>query len=251
MNENNRSAIVIAAGLGMILMAVVVFLTWSAHTDGIDRLGDAVEFMANNNDTAGRLAITMGALALGVLALLVIVIELAPEDVELELKVEQAGTTMIVPAAALRARLEEALVRLPDVSAAKARVSTRDKGIATRLDVSVTPGANVANVTERASRVVVDTMQTELGLPLSGLPTVRIGFGGPKEIAVTPAAVVVGAPVETPELPAMEPGTMMGDAGDAPPPEPAVMDPLEGVVPEAEAPATDAQRDDQTDPPGW
>lgn len=258
MNETNRTAIVLAAAVWIILMAVVIFLTWSADDKVIDKLADFAEYLQANvqGDTAGRLIVTLGALAMVTLGLLVIVIELAPEDEERELRVEQAGSTTIVPAQALRMRLEEGLMALPDVTAAKARVFTREKGIASNLDITIAQGANIASVTQESSRIVVDTIQTELGLPVSGLPTVRIGFGGAKLQPV--ASSVVQSPV-----PAMEPAAMMGSAAS----EPAVMDPLEGTDPAEPTPAdtpvegtdpaepapadtpVEGQREEET--PGW
>jgi hypothetical protein len=188
-NEANRTAIVLLAAAWIVLMAVVIFVTWAAPGDAIEALGDVVQEMDENNDTAGRLVVTLGALALTVFALLVIILELAPEDEERELRVKQAGSTTIVPALALRQRLEEAIGALPDVSTVKAKVWTQDNGIATNLNLGLTPRANVANVTQEASRIVVDTIQTELGLPVAGLPEVRISFGGekPQKAEVTPA----------------------------------------------------------------
>jgi hypothetical protein len=262
MNETNRTAIVLAAAFWIILMAVVIFLTWSADDKVIDKLADFAEYLQANvqGDTAGRLIVTLGALAIVTLGLLVIVIELAPEDEERELRVEQAGSTTIVPAQALRLRLEEGLMALPEVTAAKARVFTREKGIASNLDITIAQGANIASVTQESSRIVVDTIQTELGLPVSGLPTVRIGFGGAKLQAVASSVV------RSPE-PAMDTAAMMGSVDDAAPSEPAVMDPLEGIDLAEPAPAdtpvegtgsaeptpadtpVEGQREEET--PGW
>jgi hypothetical protein len=251
MNETNRTAIVLGAAVWIILMAVVIFLAWSADDKVIDKLGDFAEFLQANvqGDTAGRLIVTLGALALVALGLLVIVIELAPEDEERELRVEQAGSTTIVPAQALRLRLEEGLMALPDVTAAKARVFSREKGIASSLDLTIAPGANIASITQESSRIVVDTIQTELGLPVSGLPTVRIGFGGAKLQPI--ASSIIQSPQQTTE-PAMEPSEMMGSAGDPVPSEPAVMDPPEetdaGEPAPTEAPVEE-RREEET--PGW
>jgi hypothetical protein len=184
MNETNRTAIVLVAAIWIILMAVVIFFTWAVPQETIDRLEDFVQFLDDNQTNAGKLIVTLSALVAAVLALLIIILELAPEEEVRELRVEQAGATTIVPAEALRARLEEALTALPDVTAARARVTTRDKGIASSLEVTVTPTANVAHVTQEATRVVVDTIQTDLGLPVSGVPSVRIAFGGTKPQAV-------------------------------------------------------------------
>lgn len=206
MNETNRAAIVLFAALVVIAMAVIIFLTWAADEKVVDRLGDMVEYMDAHRDNAGRLIVTLAALIVAVLALLVIILELAPEEEEKELRVEQAGATTIVPAQALRLRLQEALMALPQVSAARARVSTRDRGIAAALDLTVAPDTNVGSITQEAIRVVVDAVQTDLGLPVSGVPTVRVTFA-------PPAAVPVASSVARPP----EPPAAVAPVGDTPP----------------------------------
>lgn len=178
MNETNRYLIVLAFAVWIVLMAVVVFITWAAPDDAVDRIGDFAEFFADNNSTSGQLVITLGALATAVFALLWIVLELAPDDEVKELRIEQAGATTIIPADALRLRLEEALLALPGVTAARSRVRPRDKGVAVGTDLTVTQAANVGEVTQAAVRTIVDTMHDDLGLPVSGTPDVKIAFGG-------------------------------------------------------------------------
>ena len=235
MNDANRTAIVLFAAFWIVVMAIVAFLAWAAPDDVIEALGDVVQELDQNNDTAGRLIITLAALALAVFGLLVIVLELAPEDEERELRVKQAGSTTIVPAQALRLRLEEALASMPEVATAKARVWTRDNGIATNLDLGLVPRANVVNVTQESSRIVIDIIQTELGLPVAGLPNVRVSFGDEKPLPVTAAAMrsdyaassIVRPPQREPET---EPQEMLGGAEDAPPAEPSVIDATEGTA---------------------
>jgi len=255
MNEANRTAIVLLAAAWIVLMAIVIFLAWAAPDDAISTLGDIVQELDDNNDTAGRLILTLGALALAVFGLLVIILELAPEDEERELHVKQAGSTTIVPAQALRLRLEEALASLPEVTTAKARVWTRDNGIATNLDLALAPKANVANVTQESSRIVVDIIQTELGLPVAGLPNVRVSFGGEKPLRVTAAAMspataassIVRPPERQPET---DPREILGGAEDAPPAEPPVIDATEGTADASPGPLVygdtpEPRRDDQ------
>lgn len=203
MNETNRSLIVLFCGILVMLMAVLIFLTWSANADVIDALYDTVDYFNNHNDDPGRLIVTLVALIVAVMGLLVIILELAPEDEEKELKVQQAGATTIVPAAALRERLEEALVALPEVTAARSRVKTKDQGIAVDLEVTVTPTANVAHVTQEANRVAVDTIQEDLGLPVKGTPVVRVSFGGAKPEAV--ASSMTEPPLAPPPPPTAAP----------------------------------------------
>jgi len=189
MNETNRYLIVLTAAAWIVVSAVVVFVTWAAPDDAIGRLADVVEFLDDNNTSAGQLVITLGALATAVLALLWIVVELAPDDEVKELRIEQAGATTIVPADALRMRLEEALLTIPGVTAARSRVWPRDKGVAVSMELTVTQAANVGDVTHTAVRTVVDTMHEDLGLPVSGTPDVRIAFGGSRsgETSAVPA----------------------------------------------------------------
>jgi hypothetical protein len=196
-NDANRTLIVLVAAVWIVAMAVLIFFTWTADADIIDGIGDFQEYLADHNDDAGKLIVTLGALVAAVLALIVIIIEVAPEDEERELRVEQAGATTIVPASALRQRLEEAVTAIPQITAAKARVSTRDKGIATALDITLLPSANVAAITQEASRVVIDTVQTDLGLPVVGVPTVKIAFAPAGTVAAAPAPAPAAPPVPT------------------------------------------------------
>lgn len=229
MNEFNRLFIVFFASLLIILMAVVIFLVWAVPDDVIRNLGEAVEFLDENDGLAGQLIVTLGALTIGVLALLMIIVELAPEDEPKELRVEQAGATTVIPADALRLRLEEALLSLPEVTAARSRVTTRDGGISTSLDLTVTPQANLAEVTQSANRAVIDTVQSDLGLPVAGVPSVKFAFGGSKAGATPPAPTAepasplepspsVLAPIDPAPATPSEAGSAAESTAVAPPP---------------------------------
>lgn len=250
MYELNRSLIVLFCGVLIMLAAVVIFLTWSANTEVIDGLFDAVGYLEDHNDDPGRLIVTLGAMIIAVAALLVIILELAPEDEIRELKVRQAGATTIVPAQALRDRLEEALVALPDVTAARVKVNTRDEGIAASLDITVTPTANVAHVTQESARVVIDTIQEDLGLPLRGTPVVRVAFGGEKP---APVASSVSQPPQ-PAEPSPPPQTPEPPQADAPqqPPEPQDYTQFQRPAERSQSPYAppETQREEQSPPEG-
>ncbi len=260
MNETNRTAIVLLAALWIVLMAVVVFAAWAAADDAVDRLGDFVEYLDDHRDEdASRLILTLGALVLIVLALLLIVVELAPEEEGREIRVEQAGATTIVPAEPLRLRLEEALTAMTQVTAARARVFSQEKGIGMKLELTVTPDANIAVVTQEASRVVVETLQADLGLPVSAPPSVRILFGPPKAEPVassltqppTPEAPPApeAAPPEAPhpaEPTLTPPAEPAGPAAAEPPPEPS----REAAAPEGERPQPGAATEPPPQAPG-
>jgi hypothetical protein len=255
MDTTNRLFIVLCAAAWIVAMAVIVFLTWAAPDRTIDRLGDFVEFLGNNDGDLGKLVITLAATAAAILGLLVIVLELAPEEDAKELRIEQAGATMIVPGDALRLRLEEALLeRLPEVTAARSRVAARDRGVSIDMDLTVVPGTNASHVTEDAVNVVSDAIHHDLGLPVAGIPRVRIAFGGSRQVrpaapkpapepapASTPAAEPSGAPMSllqttderistaTPPQspPAAAPGPLIYDETSFEPAAPAVEQPPE------------------------
>ena len=195
MNETNRTAIVILAALWIVVMAVVIFAAWAADVETVERLQDFVSYLDDHRDNASRLILSLGALVLIVLSLLVIIVELAPEEEERVIKVEQAGATTIVPAEPLRLRLEETLTAMTQITAARARVFSQDKGIGMKLDLTVTADTNISAVTQEATRVVMETLQSDLGLPVSSPPVVRIAFGP------APAGEPVASSVAQPPIP--------------------------------------------------
>jgi hypothetical protein len=225
MNETNRMIIVMVAALWIVLMAVVIFLAWAADGETVERLDDFVRYLDDHRDNASRLIVTLGALVMIVLALLLIIVEMAPEEEAREIRVEQAGATTIVPAEPLRMRLEEALTGMPQVTVARARVFSHDKGIGMKLDLTVTPDTNVAVVTQEASRVVVETLQADLGLPVTAPPSVRIVFGPAKPEGVPPGGPAGVEPIassmsQSPFEPAPavdEPASAEGDRLAEPP----------------------------------
>ena len=248
MNETNRAAIVLLAALWIVLMAVVIFLVWAADMETVGELEDFVQYLDDHRDDASRLIVTLAALVLIVLALLLVIVELAPEEETRELRVEQAGATTIVPAEPLRLRLEEALTGIAQVTAAKARVFSHDKGIGMKLELTVTPDTNIALVTQDASRVVVETLQADLGLPVSAPPEVRIIFGPPRTAPLAssmtqppkpeapPAAPLSHEPTTEPAEPTPEAATPEGERPSETPP-PAPPDAASG--PAAEGPPQD------------
>jgi len=173
----NRAAIVGLAFAWVIIMALVILLTWGADSESIDRLGDFVSYLNNHTDNASKLILTLGAAALIVLALMVIVAELVPAEPTAEVRLESVtGATAILPMEAITQRLEEELRSLSQVQEAQAMVAARDKGLAVGMHLTLTPDANVSSTTEEACRVAQDTIEQKIGVALVGLPTVQIRF---------------------------------------------------------------------------
>ncbi len=179
MDAFNRAAVVALAFAWVILMALVILLTWGADSETIDRLGDMVSYLNDHTDNASKLIITLGAAALIVLSLTVIVAELVPaEPAAAQVRLESVtGATAILPAEAITQRLEQELRSLPQVQEAQAMVASRDRGLAVALNLTLAPDANVSSATEEACRLAQETIEQRIGVALVGLPTVQIRFG--------------------------------------------------------------------------
>lgn len=178
MDAFNRAAIVGLAFVWVILMALVILLTWGADSETIDRLGDLVSYLNDHTDNASKLILSLGAAALIVLSLIVIVAELVPAEPVSQVRLESVtGATAILPTEAITQRLEQELRSLPQVQEAQAMVASRDRGLAVALNLTLAPDANVSSATEEACRLAQETIEQKIGVALVGLPTVQIRFG--------------------------------------------------------------------------
>jgi len=177
----NRGIIVALAAIWVILMAVVILVTWAADTETIDRLGDLVRFLDDHTDNASKLILTLGALALVVLCLIVIVAELAPAGPSDDIRLEGVtGAAAVLSAEAINQRIEQEVTALPQVKESKASVTARDRGLAVALNLVLGPDANVPEATEEACRVTQETIEQKIGVALVGLPNVQITFSPPE-----------------------------------------------------------------------
>jgi hypothetical protein len=177
----NRGLIVALAAIWVTLMAMVILVTWAADTETIDRLGDLVRYLDDHTDNASKLILTLGALALVVLCLIVIVAELAPAGPSGNIRLEGVtGATAILSTEAINQRIEQEVTALPQVRESKASVTARDRGLAVALNLVLGPDANVPEATEAACRVTQETVEQKVGVALVGLPTVQITFSLPE-----------------------------------------------------------------------
>ena len=182
MDAFNRGIIVALAAIWVILMAVVILVTWAADTETIDRLGDLVRYLDEHTDNPSKLILTLGASALVVLCLIVIVAELAPAGPSADIRLEGVtGANAILSTEDIIQRIEQEVTALPQVKESKASVTARDRGLAVALNLVLGPDANVPEATEQACRVTQETIEQKIGVALVGLPTVQITFSPPED----------------------------------------------------------------------
>lgn len=182
MDAFNRGIIVALAAIWITLMAMVIFVTWAADTETIDRLGDLVRYLDDHTDNTSKLILTLGVSSLIVLCLIVIVAELAPAGPSTDIRLEGVtGATAILSTEDINQRIEQEVTALPQVKESKASVTARDRGLAVALNLILDPDANVPETTEEACRVTQETIEQKIGVALVGLPTVQIRFSPPAE----------------------------------------------------------------------
>jgi hypothetical protein len=177
----NRGIIVALAAIWVILMAMVIFVTWAADAETIDRLGDLVRYLDEHTDNASKLILTLGVSSLIVLCLIVIVAELAPAGPSTDIRLEGVtGATAVLSTEDINQRIEQEVTALPQIKESKASVTARDRGLAVALNLVLGPDANVPEATEEACRVTQETIEQKIGVALVGLPTVQIRFSAPE-----------------------------------------------------------------------
>jgi hypothetical protein len=177
----NRGTIVVLAAIWITFMVVVIFVTWAADTETIDRLGDLVRYLDEHTDNASKLILTLGVSSLIVLCLIVIVAELAPAGPSADIRLEGVtGATAVLSTEDINQRIEQEVTALPQIKESKASVTARDRGLAVALNLVLGPDANVPEATEEACRVTQETIEQKIGVALVGLPTVQIRFSAPE-----------------------------------------------------------------------
>ena len=181
MDAFNRGIIVALAAIWITLMVVVIFVTWAADAETIDRLGDLVRYLDDHTDNASKLILTLGVSSLIVLCLIVIVAELAPAGPSTDIRLEGVtGATAVLSTEDINQRIEQEVTALPQIKESKASVTARDRGLAVALNLVLGPDANVPEATEEACRVTQETIEQKIGVALVGLPTVQIRFSAPE-----------------------------------------------------------------------
>ena len=176
MNEVNRAGIVLLSAAVIVLAAAIILLAWTEYARIVDLFGDFVEYLNVHDDAAAKIIMTLGALTVAVIATLVIVVELSPQEDQRELRLDHGGTTTIMPADVLRLDIEGALLALPAVTKAQVDVASHRGKIAVGLELTVVPETNVAVISQEATAALAHRLQ-EAGLPLSQAPRLHITFG--------------------------------------------------------------------------
>jgi hypothetical protein len=228
MNLFNRIVLVVilvALAAGGIAVAV---LTWTLPNESIEKLGDAVQWLSDNNQELERALVAAVALLISVIAIALLLFELVPRNwTEVKVTDVQTGDAYL-STASIGQRIEEAVSRVPHVSDVRALVKAKRKGVQVSLDLHVEPQANLATVTDAANEAARDVLTNQVHVALVEPPHARLHY---RELVLSRARRQTG-------LLALEAGRPVTEQSSTPPAPAMVEKPPETPVEERELVAT-------------
>ena len=176
MNTFNRVVLVVLCLLLMFAAGAAAALAWAVPTESIDGLRDAAAWLDERNTDGTKAIITGVAVAVGVLALAVLIIELYPRAGG-QVKVTDLHIgDAVLSTAAVSQRVEEAVSQVPSVSDARASVRAKRSGVVVNLDLHVDPEANLATVIDEASEAARSILADKVHVALAEPPRTRIHY---------------------------------------------------------------------------
>jgi hypothetical protein len=193
----------------------LIVLAWTIPQESIDALREAVDWLDRHNKDLEKVVLTTGGAFLALMALLVLAAELMPEETSqvkiTDLKVGEA----VLSTADIGARVEEAVKQVANVAAVKAVVRARKQAVEVSLDLHVDPDANLATVSEEASRAVERVLAEKVHVELAASPRSRLHY---RELRLGRAAARPVTPAPPPQPPVLNEGrpAPAADAEEAP-----------------------------------
>ena len=176
MDLTNRVLIVCGALTWIFLVMVVILLAWGAPDQSIDKLQDLATYVADHNDTPAKLIVTFGGLILIMLALIIIISEIAPSEGG-TLKMERVGgATAHISTEEVALRLEEELQTFPQLRQVQASVKSRGQKAEIKLELHVSAEAELTSTAEEACRRARQLLEERMGVALAGPPEARLHY---------------------------------------------------------------------------
>jgi hypothetical protein len=176
MDVTNRVLIIGASLLWIFIIFVIILLAWGAPDESITRILDLGDYLNDHNNNAAKLIITFGGLIFALIALMIIIIELAPEQTG-QLAVTKVGSgDARIGTDEIALRVEEELRAVPQLAQVQATVIGRGQKAEVRLDLQVSPQADLALVAEEACHRAQQLIEGRMGVGLTGRPKADLHY---------------------------------------------------------------------------
>ena len=191
MDLTNRVLVLGGALLWIFVILVIILLAWGAPDESIVRLTDLAGYLEDHNETTVKLIMTFGGLILILLAVIVIIFEVAPPATR-SMRVEKVGGGEArISTEEIAHVLEEKLRELPDVNQVQASVLARGRKAEVSLDLHVGLEADLSATAEEACRRARQLFEEQIGVTLARSPQARLHYrelrvARPKEASTSP-----------------------------------------------------------------
>jgi len=172
----NRVVLIILCLLLITAAVAIIVLTWTIPNRTINWLGEAAQWMDDNDGDLEKALLTTVSASIGLIATIVLLIELIPRrgpGVKVS-GLNRGNATLST--AAIGQRIEEAVCQVPNVAEVRANVTSKKNGVLLALDLQVNPDANLATVTDEACQVAEDVLENRVHVALLKPPTARLHY---------------------------------------------------------------------------
>jgi len=169
----NKAIIVVLLLIWVILWAGAIVVALVSSAEVISTANGVASFLERYNTIYTRLMFTVIGFVFILVALLLLVAELAPSGVPAVRLSQVAGGTALLTTDAIVQRLKYEVEHLEQVGEVKPEVKSRGKVVSIRLDLRTAPQADIVKKTEEVFGVVREVIE-EMGVSLYRLPTVYI-----------------------------------------------------------------------------
>lgn len=176
MDVTNRTIIIAASLLWISLALFIILLAWGAPDESIDKLSHLARYLNDHNTTGTKLVVTFGGLILVLLGVMAIILEAAPPSTG-AVKVAKVGSgNARIGTDEISRLLEQELRGLPQLGDAQATVLARGPKAELRLDLYVSPDADLAAAADAACRRARDLVEGRMGVELAAPPQADVRY---------------------------------------------------------------------------
>ncbi len=193
MDVGNRLGIIIATLVVVFFALLVAMMAWGAPHESVNKLNDFVGFLRDHQDEdLAKLVTSLGAIIIILLGALVMILELSPPVTPgVRIGPVRSGDVSITPEV-ISARIEQEVLAVDHVSAARVRVGGRGKRVDVDMDLDVDADAPLAQTGEQACSRTRDLLERQMSIPLVSPPRANLHY---RELRIT-RDEAGGAPVE-------------------------------------------------------
>jgi heme/copper-type cytochrome/quinol oxidase subunit 1 len=172
----NRIMALAFAFLWIFAIFIVILLVWSSPDESINRIRDLAGYLDDHNNTETQLVITFGGVILILVAVLLIIFELVPQESK-SLKIQQIRSGGVeISTEEVILKLEDGLRALPQIEDAQATIVGRGKKAEVDLSLHVTPDANLTSTADAACQRVSDLLENQMGIALAKAPSAEVHY---------------------------------------------------------------------------